>query len=154
MTDHPTITELMKRHHHLCDGHLRQAEAFARAADLAACQGAFATFRNDTLAHFAAEEDVLFPAFERASGMSHGPTQVMRAEHRQMRELLEDLEAALSDGDLDAWAELLQPLDILMQQHNLKEENILYPMCDRGVAMQPDFIASLDEALHAGADHA
>ncbi|HRD35638.1 MAG TPA: hemerythrin domain-containing protein [Rhodocyclaceae bacterium] len=153
MTAHPTITELMKRHHHLCDAHLRQAEAFARAADLAACSGAFATFRSDTLAHFAAEEEVLFPAFERSSGMSHGPTQVMRVEHRQMRELLEDLAAALADGDLGGWAELVQPLGILMQQHNLKEENILYPMCDRGVAARPDFIGTLDEALHAGASH-
>jgi iron-sulfur cluster repair protein YtfE (RIC family) len=27
---------------------------------------------------------------------------------------------------------------VLMQQHNMKEENILYPMCDRGLAAQSD----------------
>lgn len=153
MTAHPTITALMQRHHHQCDEHLREAQAFARASDPAACKHAFARFRDDTLGHFAAEEDVLFPAFERASGMSHGPTQVMRGEHRQMRELLEDLEAALADDDLETWAELVQPLEILMQQHNLKEENILYPMCDRGVGLMPELIGALDEALHVAADH-
>lgn len=154
MTAHQTITALMQCHHHQCDEHLRQAEAFARVVELEGCKRAFARFRDDTLAHFAAEEEVLFPAIERASGMSHGPTQVMRAEHRQMRELLEDLEASLANEDLDAWGELCQPLEILMQQHNLKEENILYPMCDRGVPLLPELVGALEEALHAGADHA
>lgn len=154
MTEYPTITELMKHHHHLCDEPLRQAQAFARVADLSGCKQAFTAFRTDTLAHFAAEEEVLFPAFESASGMRHGPTQVMRMEHQQMRELLEDLDGALEDRDLDAWADLLQPLDILMQQHNLKEENILYPMCDRGVVMLAELIETLEQALQAGVHHA
>lgn len=154
MTEDTTITELMKHDHDLCDELLRQAESFARVADLSGCKRIFMVFRSDTLRHFAAEEEVLFPAFESASGMRHGPTQMMRMEHQQMRELLEDLDEALEEGQLEGWSDMLQALDILMRQHNLKEENILYPMCDRALVAPTGLIENLQDALAAGMQHA
>jgi iron-sulfur cluster repair protein YtfE (RIC family) len=42
----------------------------------------------------------------------------------------------------------------MMQQHNLKEENILYPMCDRALAGDADIEARLRQALTAAAAEA
>lgn len=47
---------------------------------------------------FDAEEKTLFPAFESATGMSMGPTQVMRMEREeQIRALMTDAVAALQE---------------------------------------------------------
>ena len=77
---------------------------------------------------------MLFPAFEAATGMSGGPTQIMRMEHAQMRDLLAQMDAALQQKNRDAFAGIADTLLIMMQQHNMKEENILYPMCDNSLA--------------------
>ena len=35
----------------------------------------------------------MFPSFEEVTGMTQGPTMVMRMEHNQMRSILEDLKS-------------------------------------------------------------
>jgi len=35
---------------------------------------------------------------------------------------------------IETYADLCEMLLILIRQHNLKEENILYPLCDRSLA--------------------
>jgi hemerythrin-like domain-containing protein len=85
----------------------------------------------------------LFPAFEAASGMAGGPTQVMRHEHAQMRDLLEQMRGALARRAADTFAGAAETLLILMQQHNMKEENILYPMCNNSLASQAEGLGGL-----------
>ncbi|HRE17880.1 MAG TPA: hemerythrin domain-containing protein, partial [Rhodocyclaceae bacterium] len=75
-----------------------------------------------------------FPAFEERSGMRFGPTEIMRQEHDRMRDLMMVAAQALTIGELDAYCEEIEMMVILMQQHNMKEEHILYPMCDRHFA--------------------
>lgn len=128
------LTRLMQQHHGHCDEVFAAAEAAARGADWQDCAGSLARFRADLLGHLDVEESRIFPAFEARTGNSAGPTQVMRSEHEQMRELLGWLEDALAQRDGDAFADATETLLILMQQHNMKEENILYPMCDRVLA--------------------
>jgi DUF438 domain-containing protein len=65
--------------------------------------------------------------------MTSGPTEVMRGEHRQMRDLLGQMSSGLADRDGDTFSGAAETLLILMQQHNMKEENILYPMCDNAL---------------------
>jgi len=48
-----------------------------------------------------------------------------------MRETLAGMDDALAGGDLDDFLGQAEGLLILMQQHNIKEEQMLYPMCDR-----------------------
>lgn len=87
--------------------------------------------------HFAMEEEVLFPALEDATGMhGGGPTQVMRSEHAQMKALLDDMAAAAARGDFDTVVDQGDTLLMLIQQHNVKEESILYPMADNAVGHQ------------------
>jgi iron-sulfur cluster repair protein YtfE (RIC family) len=86
--------------------------------------------------HFAAEEDVLFPAFEVKTGMTMGPTQVMRDEHAQMNDLMMAAYQSLLAKDADDYSGNTETLLIMMQQHNMKEEHVLYPMCDEHLAHQ------------------
>ena len=65
--------------------------------------------------------------------MREGPTQMMRHEHEQMRELISRLGKAVESKDKDTYLAVAEPLMILMQQHNMKEEQMLYAMCDRSI---------------------
>ena len=136
-----TISEILPDHHKQCDEFFAAAEEAARLGNWVECGASFGRFSQQLLAHFDAEENLLFPAFESVSGMRDGPTQVMRMEHGQMRQLLGQLETSLHAQDTESFAGVAETLLILMQQHNMKEENILYPMCDRALGAQVDHMA-------------
>ncbi|MCX7174353.1 MAG: hemerythrin domain-containing protein [Proteobacteria bacterium] len=135
------ISEILPAHHKHCDELFAAAEEAAQSGDWVACGEQSGRFVHDMLAHFDAEESLLFPAFESATGMSGGPTQIMRMEHGQMRELLVQLESALRAKDEETFAGVAETLLIMMQQHNMKEENILYPMCDQALGAQVERLA-------------
>ena len=126
-----TIRTFMTDDHRRCDDLFAEVEQAIAKKSLPAAKAAFAHFRNAMLAHFDCEEKTLFPSFEEKTGMRMGPTQVMRMEHSQMRALLDDAVDALEQGNSDDYLGLADTLLIMMQQHNMKEENILYPMCDQ-----------------------
>lgn len=128
------LRDLMTDDHRHCDDLFAAAEKAATGKQWDAASAAFARFRAAVEAHLAAEEQTLFPAFEVATGMTMGPTRVMRMEHEQIRELMGDAARALGDRLGDAYAGYAETLLIMMQQHNMKEENILYPMCDEQLA--------------------
>ena len=140
-------TQILPAHHRHCDDLFVAAEEAAGRGDWSAATSAFERFQAQMKAHFAAEENLLFPAFEAAAGSSSGPTRVMRLEHEQMRPLLEQLEAACTARDGDDYAGVAETLLILMQQHNMKEENILYPMCDQALGAEAERIAAQMSAL-------
>ncbi len=125
-----SIAELMTHDHRSCDHDFARAETLAHKKDWNAAALALEAFTTGLEAHFQAEEQELFPRFEAVTGMTQGPTQVMRGEHADMRATLAQLRAALDSRDLDEFAGEAETLLIMMQQHNMKEENILYPMCD------------------------
>jgi hemerythrin-like domain-containing protein len=143
------IQDLMERHHKHCDELFAVAEDAVQRADRSLAVDAFRRFALELDAHFSAEESVLFPGFERVTGIAGGPTQVMRMEHRQMRGLLQQMEQAVAAGDGRAFSGAAETLLILMQQHNLKEENILYPMCDRSLGGDEILLGDLAQALQA-----
>ena len=84
-----------------------------------------------------AQEDwcqLMANGFEEATGMSGGgPTQVMRMEHEQMRGVLAQMAAAVERGDFDELVDQGDTLNVLIQQHNMKEEGMLYPMAERAL---------------------
>lgn len=128
------LTQPLRLHHRQCDALFANAEEAAQIGQWSQCQDQLGRFAEDLERHFSSEETLLFPAFEAATGMSGGPTQVMRLEHRQMRELIVQLNEAAAHQDAEGFAGAAETLLVLMQQHNLKEENILYPMCDRALS--------------------
>lgn len=139
------ITPFMTEDHRRCDELFAQAEAAAAQGDLSACQSCLSAFTRALLHHFSMEEQILFPAFEEKTGMRMGPTRVMLMEHEQMRGLLGELSAALAAGDPEEYLGQAETLMILMQQHNMKEEQMLYPMSDR--ALNGDDILQALQAL-------
>jgi len=144
-----SLTAPLVSHHQTCDELYATAEAAAHAGRWQECAEAFQRFRGEMEAHFCAEEEVLFPAFEQATGMAGGPTRVMCLEHVQMRELMADMLAAQGEQDLNRFAGEAETLLVLMQQHNMKEQNILYPMCDRSLWSGVDIAGELGRRREA-----
>lgn len=134
--------QILPDHHRHCDELFVAAEEAAQSGDWVAATSAFEHFNGQMHAHFDAEESVLFPAFEAATGMTSGPTQMMRLEHQQMRSLLAQLEFACAEQDSDGYAGAAETLLMLMQQHNMKEENLLYPMCDQALTAEAEQISA------------
>lgn len=142
------IRTLMTDDHRHCDDLFAEAEQALARNDAKAALAAFVHFRDAVQAHFASEEQTLFPTFEARTGIRMGPTQVMRMEHEQMRALLDEAGSALSAGDLESYLGHAETLLIMMQQHNMKEENVLYPMCDEHLSAElPELLDRLEEEL-------
>jgi hemerythrin-like domain-containing protein len=126
-----TILDFLGSDHRSCDDLFASAEAAVAEKNWDSARSLFGRFQAAMAHHLAMEEEVLFPAFEARTGMSMGPTQVMRMEHEQMRGLIEDMARAVAEGNHNTYLGLSETLNMLMQQHNLKEENMLYPMSDQ-----------------------
>lgn len=141
------LTDPLRHHHRHCDELFVAAEAAANAGDWPRCAEAFGHFIRELDSHFTAEEQILFPALDNATGMAGGPTQVMRMEHVQMRGLLEQMGKALQSRQSDQFCGAGETLLILMQQHNFKEENILYPMCDQRLVGSDALAERLSKAI-------
>ena len=143
-----SVTSALQQHHKHCDDDFAVAEEAAQNNDWTACAVSFGKFNGDMRAHFGIEEDVLFPAFEQQTGMTGGPTQVMRGEHVQMRDLLRQMEEALAQKNADGFGGVAETLLVMMQQHNMKEENILYPMCDQALGADAGIESKIKAGLH------
>ncbi len=124
------ISNFMRDEHRHCDDEFAKAEQAVNDGDFKKAFEFFEGFMIDTLKHFDKEEEVLFPAFEAATLSTEGPTQVMRYEHNQVRGLLEQIKDAIDKEDKEQFFSAADTLMILLQQHNMKEEQMLYAMCD------------------------
>ncbi len=143
------IREYMAADHRRCDAYFVASEEAVVAGDWDAAGAAFRRYGEALDAHLAMEEEVLFPAFEEETGMTGGPTAMMRAEHRELRALLRRVEDALAHREVDAWLGGSETLRILAQQHDLKEEGVLYPMMDRALAGKQEELLGRMTALTA-----
>jgi len=134
------IKEFMAQDHKGCDLLFAKAESAVATEDWDTATQAFNDFVQAMERHLGVEENELFPAFEEATGMTMGPTEMMRSEHDQMRVLLVEMRDAMERQHSDDYLGLSETLLIMMQQHNLKEEQILYNMMDQHL---PDDISHL-----------
>jgi iron-sulfur cluster repair protein YtfE (RIC family) len=130
-----TIAEFMTADHKACDDEFAVAEEAALTDDWSRAETAFHAFRDDMARHFRMEEDVLFPALASVGGPS-GPVHIMLMEHAQIKELLKQMGAAVESKDTQEYGGLSETLLMVMQQHNNKEENILYPIMDQILAKE------------------
>jgi regulator of cell morphogenesis and NO signaling len=79
--------------------------------------------------HIEMEEQILFPIFE-VHVRLRGPTAVMRVEHRKIEARLDELKEALADGSRPRASTAMAELVSILEQHNRKEEAVLYPRAD------------------------
>ena len=132
-----SILEFMTQDHRHCDDSFAAVEEKVAAGNWDEAGQNWTIFRNALETHLSREENYLFPAFEARTGNSQGPTTVMRVEHEQMRSLVSEMDEAFVVKDAESCLGLAETLMILTQQHNMKEEQILYPMIDQ-VLGDPD----------------
>jgi iron-sulfur cluster repair protein YtfE (RIC family) len=129
-----TLSQYFTRDHRNCDAQWAEVEAASEGGGAGNLASAWGRFEQSMRTHMQKEEEVLFPAVEAATGMSGGgPTEVMRSEHNQMRGLLDQMAQAFARGDHDELLDQGDTLLMLIQQHNQKEEHILYPMCENAL---------------------
>jgi hemerythrin-like domain-containing protein len=107
----------------------------SKTGDRPAARAMYREFKTRLERHIGWEDDILFPLFERLTGLTdNGPTVVMRAEHRQIRALLDSIDAALQTSETSIDADESTLIQVLAA-HNFKEEQILYPMIDKQISV-------------------
>ncbi len=141
-----TIKEYLTADHSRCDGFFATMEDKANVS-LTDAKEAYEAFAKSTERHFQMEERVMFLEFETKTGMTEGPTQMMKHEHAQMRNLIKQMGEALDDGNKDKFFGLSETLMILMQQHNMKEEQMLYTMAQQHLSAESDRIVEMMESM-------
>ena len=126
-----SVLEALAWDHDRLDALEEAAFRVRKAGDLQAAFDLYTEFSVGLRRHIGFEEDVLFPAFESASGMpaTAGPTAVMRAEHREIQDLLDGIASGIGDAAADVDG-LRSRFHAVLGDHNLKEEHVLYPGAD------------------------
>jgi len=127
------VTEFLQHDHRRLDAIVPEVVQLADSGSIADAATRFAEFACGLNRHIDAEEQVLFSAFEQMTGMTTGPTVVMRAEHIEIRRWMASGAAALAARDVAAAKRAIAELTTVLIGHNMKEEQILYPMTDQAV---------------------
>ena len=130
---HESVIGYMSYDHKRCDELYAEAEAAWNEGNPELAAEKLKSFDLGMKRHLGEEENILFPAFAEATGMVGGPVQVMLMEHDQMRGVLTQISEAMAANDMDTAIALGDTMVILMQQHNVKEEGILYPMIEQHI---------------------
>ena len=113
------ISEIMQHNHRHCDQLYAAAEEAVANKDWPKAEQAWQAFANEFDAHITVkEEGQLFPALEAANAV------------------LVQLGDALAAREQQQFLGLGETLMMLTQQHNMKEENILYPIMDQCIPEQ------------------
>jgi len=139
MTDKTTtssVTDCLQADHDRLDGLMNDIKSLLGNGDSESAAAFFGQFRKGLLKHIDVEESFLFPAFEKASGMSQGgPTEVMRREHVEIKKIVGEMEDLFGSPrpEFKRFDALRTALVGVLSEHNDKEEKILYPMCDRAI---------------------
>ncbi len=128
-----TVTGYLQADHRRLDEIVPAVERLADAGSFAEARARFGEFACGLGWHIDVEEQVLFPFFEAKTGMTRGPTTVMREEHKDIRDRMQRVAAALEAQDAPAMRDALGELTTILAAHNMKEERMLYPMTDRAI---------------------
>jgi uncharacterized protein (DUF2249 family)/hemerythrin-like domain-containing protein len=126
-----TVSDYLESDHRRLDGILPDVDRLVSAGEVARACEQFEEFSCGLNRHIEAEEQILFPSFEQLTGLTSGPTLVMRAEHVEIRRWMGTATAALGAGDVAGYRNAIHQLTRVLVAHNMKEEQILYPMTDR-----------------------
>jgi hemerythrin-like domain-containing protein len=125
-----TINQFMSADHKACDREFAELENIVDSENFEGAKVMFAEFKSHLLHHFKMEEEVMFVEYRSCEGGHCDPTGVMVMEHDQMRHLLDEMEDAISKNDKNNFLGLSENLLFVMQQHNMKEEQMMYNFAD------------------------
>ena len=139
------IKEFMTQDHRECDNLYAPLEQAISAGDFEKALELFVPFRDAMLRHFAMEEEVLFPKMEEFIGGGEGPIYVMKMEHDQIRSIINQLGEAIEAKNRDKALGFGETFMIMTQQHNMKEEQILYTMAEQLPFDKEEVLAKMKE---------
>ncbi len=125
------IKEYMTHDHRECDNLYAPLEEAINKEDWDKALELYVPFKEAMLRHFAMEEDVLFPKMEEFIGGGEGPIYVMKMEHSQIKSIINSLGEAIEAKDKAKALGYGETFMIMTQQHNMKEEQILYTMAEQ-----------------------
>lgn len=119
-----------------------------RGSDAVQARRSFLDFKTGLENHMRWEEDILFLLFEEKTGLrGWGPTEKMRAEHDEIRQMLTVFEEMMTNNH--ACTDIQQDaLLTLLSTHSIKEENALYPLLDKLLTPE-ERQAVLHQTLHS-----
>ena len=132
MKRHPALVGLSHDHHH----ELVQARRLRAAAEAgpeerrAAARAYVDLFFTETVAHFRAEEERLFPVYVDVAGESPLLRRILQ-EHMQLHGLVRSLRAHVAAGDVPA--EELRSLGDLLHEHVRAEERERFPAIEEAL---------------------
>ena len=142
-----SIKDFLTNDHRACDEIFAKMEQAAADGGLENSRKLYEEFVNATEHHFQMEERVMFPEFEQKTGMVQGPTQMMRHEHQQIRSLMKQLGEAIDNNNKEKFFGLTETIMIMLQQHNMKEEQMLYNMAQQHLSAEADRIIDMMESM-------
>jgi len=136
--DQPSFLSLLETHEHLNAMFLLHQQALL-AFDVELATMRLARFERELLSHMSVEEDLLMPVYARAGRIQGGPIEFYTGEHKRMLDFLarfnEKLKA-LKESQANLALGIIELFDVeaqfkqLMQHHDSRERNILYPALD------------------------
>ncbi|HJV75742.1 MAG TPA: hemerythrin domain-containing protein [Noviherbaspirillum sp.] len=126
-----TICDYLMLDHKRCDDFFLRADESIRQKSWPEAGDSFSLFRNATERHLGMEEKVLFPTFEQAIRNAESPIALLRREHLQIRGMIERMAEAVSRMSCIDFLLHSETFMLLQQQHNQKEEELLYPLLDK-----------------------
>ena len=141
-----TIKDFLTADHGRCDEYFADMEAKATES-LSSAKESCEAFIHETEKHFQMEERVVFEEFETKTGMTQGPTAMMRHEHTQMRGLMAQMLESIAADNKDKFFGTTETFMILQQQHNMKEEQMLYPMVQQHLGEESERIVEMIDSL-------
>ena len=103
-------------------------ESYPRAVDC------FFLLKAGLQRHIGWEEEIVFPLFLQKTD-NETTIRVMRLEHRRILEILNDLTKKIQNGNRHTETDEYQLL-VLLGEHALKEEMVLYPAIDATVTLE------------------
>jgi len=125
-----TILEFMSEDHDRLDNKIRMYST-EKLVNVERAESIFLFFKSELERHIIWEEDILFPVFERKTGIKDaGPTLIMRMEHIQIKNHLQEIKRKFHAKKIQDPCKEEVALFKVLESHNQKEENILYPEID------------------------
>jgi iron-sulfur cluster repair protein YtfE (RIC family) len=125
------IGPYLQADHRYCESLFALIEPLAADGQWSRAEQARCAFASSLEHHLQREERVLFPAIEEAQGGPVGLIAEAHEEHARMRDRLRQLAAAISVRDLNKLSTAARALQAALDQHNVHEESVLYPLAEQ-----------------------
>lgn len=137
----------MTQDHRHCDELFENIENFVSKKEFERAGILLENWIKKNLTHFETEEEIIFKKLDEKMGMIIPPVQMMLHEHSQIRNLIKQMRDSLKDKDSALFLGTAESCFMMIQQHNMKEEQILYPLIDKNLTNEAEFHELVKERI-------